>query len=70
VRVADRLPSWEAHGDDDYETNVQVADLNALNAALAVPKWKKIVGFYRDLEVEHYSAFTIDGNHIINEDTP
>jgi hypothetical protein len=32
--------------DDDYDGNIQIADLNALNAALAVLKWKKMSGFY------------------------
>ena len=30
---------------DIYASNIQVADLNALNAALAVIKWKKLKGF-------------------------
>lgn len=55
-------------GEDIYDLNIQVADLNALNAALAVIRWKKLFGFYGDLEDEHYSAYTIDGNHLVNED--
>ncbi len=39
-----------------------------LNAALAVMKWKKLRGFYRDLENEHHSTFTTDGNMLLNED--
>jgi hypothetical protein len=54
--------------DDLYGSNIQVADLNALNAALAVIKWKKIRGFYRDLEQEHHCTYTTDGNVIINAD--
>lgn len=57
-------------GDNDYATNIQVADLNALNAALAVVKWKKILGFYVDLDKEHHSTYTIDGNLLTNEDRP
>ncbi len=57
-------------GEDIYDLNIQVADLNALNAALAVIRWKKLFGFYGDLEGEHYSAYTIDGNHMVNEDLP
>ena len=53
---------------DVYATNIQVADLNALNAALAVIKWKKIRGFYRDLEKEHNCTYTTDGNLLINSD--
>lgn len=53
---------------DIYASNIQVADLNALNAILAVVKWKKIRGFYRDLEHEHHCTYTTDGNMLINGD--
>jgi len=53
---------------DEYEQNIQIADLNMLNAALAVIKWKKLCGFYTDFEHEYFSAYTIDGNHLLNED--
>lgn len=52
---------------DLYSSNIQVADLNALNAALAVVKWKKLIGFYRDLERELHSTYTTDGNMLLNE---
>ena len=68
VRSKNRIPFTKNGGDDAYAQNIQVADLNALNAALAVIKWKKLFGFYADLESEHYSAYTIDGNSLINED--
>lgn len=59
-----------ADGDDhnDYARNIQIADLNAFNAALAVIKWKKLCGFYVDLEREYHSTYTIDGNSLINDD--
>lgn len=53
---------------DLYSSNIQVADLNAMNAVLAVIKWKKLLKFYFDLEQEHHSTFTIDGNMLLNED--
>jgi len=62
-----RLSFSEVVG-DDYDSNIQIADLNALNAVLAVLKWKKLFGFYADLEHELCSAYTIDGNHLLNED--
>jgi hypothetical protein len=55
-------------GPNDYERNIQVADLNAFNAAMAVMKWKKLLGFYADLEGEHHTAFSIDGNLMTNDD--
>jgi hypothetical protein len=37
---------------------------------LAVIKWKKIFGFYRDLKHEHHNQFSIDTNLLLNEDRP
>jgi len=80
VRVTSSIPShrrhiWEgqrlsfadAEG-DEYDSNIQIADLNALNAVLVVLKWKKLYGFYADFEHELFSAYTIDGNHLLNDD--
>ncbi|PRX01150.1 UNVERIFIED_ORG: hypothetical protein BCL66_1445, partial [Martelella mediterranea] len=63
-----RIPMTDAGMDDLYAQNIQVADLNALNACLAVIRWKKLCGFYRDTEGEHFSLFTLDANHLLNED--
>jgi hypothetical protein len=48
--------------DNDYERNIQVADLNALNAILAVIKWKKLSGFYHDFTNEHDTTYTINSH--------
>ena len=63
-----RIPFLDSDGNNEYDRNIQIADLNALNAALAVIKWKKLFGFYIDLEHEHHSTYTIDGNALSNED--
>lgn len=65
--VWERL-SFADEADDEYEQNIQTADLNAFNAIMAVIKWKKLFGFYTDLEQEYSSTYTIDGNHLLNED--
>ena len=63
--------SFAGGGEENlYASNIQVADLNALNAAYAVVKWKKMRGFYRDLEREGHSTYTTDGNMLINSDVP
>ncbi|WP_341836844.1 ThiF family adenylyltransferase [Chitinophaga pollutisoli] len=54
-----RVPLRDAE-DDLYTTNIQIADLNMLNAFLAVHKWKKMSGFYQDLIQEHNAIFTIN----------
>jgi len=68
--VKKRVSFSGSDGKNDYDRNIQIADLNALNAALAVIKWKKIFGFYQDFENEHSSVYVIDGNKILNEDKP
>lgn len=54
--------------DNEYATNIQIADLNALNAMLAVIKWKKWSGFYQDLKEEHHSTYSINTSQLIHED--
>jgi len=54
--------------DNEYATNIQIADLNAFNALMAVVKWKKLCGFYQDLKEEHNSTFTINTGQLIHED--
>lgn len=54
--------------DNEYARNIQIAELNALNAALAVIKWKKLCGFYHDFDQEHSTTFTINGNFVNNAD--
>jgi hypothetical protein len=81
LRVTTSTPTQRNHvrkrvsfaGDADrneYATNIQIAELNALNAALAVIKWKKLAGFYQDLDFEHHCTYTIGGNMLRNEDVP
>ena len=68
VRDKKRIDLSSGNADGVYSQNIQIAELNALNAVLAIIKWKKLFGFYLDLEREHFSTYTLDGNLIINED--
>ncbi|MGZ3724559.1 MAG: ThiF family adenylyltransferase [Pseudobdellovibrio sp.] len=54
--------------EDEYNRNIQLADLNCLNATLAVIKWKKLLGFYLDLENELNTTYDTDGNYITNDE--
>jgi hypothetical protein len=70
----DHLSRRMSFGEDDeaeneYATNIQIAELNALNAALAVIRWKRWVGFYRDAGGENYSSYQIATGNIANEET-
>lgn len=77
LRTTTCCPEYHEHakdcidlaGDDapgEYERNIQLAELNALNAALAVIKWKKVRGFYNDIARELNSEYVIDGSKLIN----
>ena len=65
--VAPFLPASEPREDAAYATNIQTCDLNALNAAYAVIKWKKLLRFYHDFDNELSMNYTTDGNIINNE---
>jgi hypothetical protein len=66
--VRRRVQFADDGADDEYSQNIQIADLNALNAALAVIKWKKLFGFYYDPDQEHHCTYTLSGNRLNNED--
>lgn len=54
--------------ENEYSRNIQIAEMNALNAALAVIKWKKLRGFYLDFEHEHNTIYGTNTNVITNGD--
>ncbi len=60
--------SFEAPPADEIYRNIQVADLNMLNAALAVNKWKRMRGFYADDVREQHSLYTIATQALVKED--
>ena len=68
VYEKNRIAFTTADEVNEYDKNIQVAELNGLNAAIAVIKWKKLFGFYADDCNEHFSVFVIAGNETINED--
>jgi hypothetical protein len=66
--LSSRLPGAD-NDDNAYTTNIQIADLNAMNAFMAVQKWKKFIGFYVDLTGEYHQSYAITSSKIFNEDT-
>jgi hypothetical protein len=50
---------------NEYGSNIQIAELNALNAAMAVIRWKKFFGIYRDARDEYYGGYSIASGEII-----
>lgn len=63
-----RIPK-PAEERDDYDRNIQVADLNALNAMLAIGRWKRHLGFYADGTTETFATYSIYTNDVTNEGT-
>jgi len=57
-----KLVSFDTGRDDAYSSNIQIAELNMLNAAFAVIKWKKLCGFYQDLNHEFNCTYSINVN--------
>lgn len=67
AHIKDRV-SFSEGAENEYSKNIQIADLNSLNASLAVIKWKKLCGFYQDLENENNSTYTLNVNMLLSED--
>lgn len=61
--------SFSESVDDEYTTNIQIAELNAFNAVLAVIQWKKVYGFYQDVLREYNTTYTINTGQLIHEDS-
>lgn len=52
---------------NEYATNIQIPELNALNAAFAVIRWKKVFGLYQDTREDFYSGYSIPSGEIVAE---
>lgn len=53
-------PTMEKSPDDIYDQNIQFADLNAINALLAVARWKIHMRFYASMHPPYQIQFTVD----------
>lgn len=67
--LSSRISMTDREGGDLYAANIQIADLNALNAVLAVLRWKRLCGYYYDDCGEYDSTFTTSLNKLANADT-
>ena len=65
--IASMIPHADDDGEDEYSSNIQIADLNALNAVMAVIKWKKLMGFYQDRQNQHSSFYAVDVNEMTDD---
>jgi hypothetical protein len=55
---------------DEYDLNMQTADLNMLNAAMAVIRWKKFCGYYSDSGDERHTAYVVSSNVLVSAEVP
>lgn len=55
------------NGNNEYATNTQIAELNAMNAALAVIQWKTYYGVYFDAGSQCYAGYSIVSGEFISE---
>lgn len=62
-----KIPTEKATGEDIYSQNIQISELNALNAIMGVIAWKKLNGFYLTEDIFYNSTFIIDEEEIKNE---
>jgi hypothetical protein len=80
LRVTVGTPSYHEHlanrigkadsDADEYATNIQIADLNMLNASLAVIKWKQMCSFYQDQKQAHHVEYVVSTGQITREEVP
>jgi len=63
-------PQGDDTDGDLYRSNIQVADMNALNATLAVIKWKQFCRFYSDRFKVHHTTYSVDSHSLTRDATP
>lgn len=63
-----QIPKVDEDDANEYSTNIQIAELNCLNATLAVMQWKKHSEFYQDLNRGHSVTYSINDSNLINSD--
>jgi hypothetical protein len=56
----DCAPFMEEGGDALYGDNIQIADMNVINAMLAVTMWKQYCGFYVNQMHSHNQVYTVN----------
>lgn len=67
----EHFPQYAPMSDDNddaiYRQNIQIADMNALNAQLAVMKWKQYFGFYQDDFKAHNGTFSVNSTSLARD---
>ncbi|GAQ29093.1 hypothetical protein SAMD00023378_2776 [Ralstonia sp. NT80] len=56
------------NAENEYDRNIQIAELNALNACFAVIAWKKHRRFYFDLGKERFTSYSVTSSLHVKSD--
>ena len=67
----DRISTYidfDEDGDNIYNTNIQIAECNALNATIAVIEWKKYFNIYENANSKCQNVYSIEMGEIVHED--
>lgn len=68
VRGMGLVPLADEAGEDVYRTNIQIAELNALNASLAILRFKQLRGFYLDDHASDHVIFRVGDLETVGDD--
>jgi molybdopterin/thiamine biosynthesis adenylyltransferase len=63
-----RVSFTDTERGNEYRDNIQIAELNMINAAMAILRWKRMFGFYPDLEQEYHSLYSVNSSQLANHD--
>jgi hypothetical protein len=66
VRAQKRATEVE-EPDDEYRTSIQLSELNAINAGLAVLKYKQLRGFYVDDRALYHLLLSVEDPHLVGD---
>lgn len=66
--VFGRISMADGNREALYKAAVQIAELNAINAQLAVLRWKRHCGFYYDSARELNATLTTASNKVVNSE--
>lgn len=67
ARRDENLAETDDDPDDIYRRNVQIAELNALNAAIAVLRYKQVMGFYLDDGAPYHALMRVQDLKILGQ---
>ena len=68
LQARNRISFVEDDANNEYDKNIQIADMNAFNACLAVIFWKKLRGFYFNAGKERFNSYVLASSLLVKAD--